>query len=72
MDGFLTLRQAREQRRVNHRTLRRMIADAGVPIYENPADRRVLLVRAADLEKVSELRPISRPGKEGHPSPTAA
>ncbi len=69
---LITLAQARSTLHVSHRTLRRLLQDGGVPIFQNPADRRVLLIRAADLEKVTELRPVSRPTEGGPPLPNAA
>lgn len=72
MTDLLTLRQARERHRVNHRTLRRMLTEAGVTLYQNPADKRVLLVSASDLDRLSKPRPISRPTEGGTPSPNVA
>ncbi len=69
---YVNLRQARGALGKNHVTLRRMLADAGVPIYEDPGDRRVLLVRRADLDALTRPRPISRQQEGGQPSPTAA
>ncbi len=69
---MVNLREARSALHKNHRTLRRMIAEAGVALYEDPGDKRVLLVRRADLDALSRPRPIGRPGESAAMSPTAA
>ncbi len=70
---LLTLAQARSRLHVSHRTLRRLLQDGGVTIYESPTDRRAQLVNAADLAALAKPRP-SRPAPEGgHPAaPSAA
>ncbi len=68
---LLTMRQARERVGVNHRTLVRLLHDGGATLYESPTDKRVLLVRRDDLDRLSKPRPI-RPGEGGATSPNAA
>jgi hypothetical protein len=57
-EGYVTIGQAREQLRVSHPTLRRLLRDADPPVevFEDPRDTRVKLLRAADVIRLAQPR----------------
>ncbi len=69
---LVTLAAARSQLRINHRTLRRLLSDAGVPLYSSPTDKRVILVNRGDVTEIAKPRRLTRPTEGGTPSPNAA
>ncbi len=61
-DQFLTFREAKQRFALSHYALTRVIQRGEVPTYVNPLDGRVRLVKAVDLEQISQprLAPVSR------------
>jgi len=45
---------------LTRRTLYDRLREAGIPVYQNPRDRRLRLIAAADLPKLTEARPVQR------------
>jgi excisionase family DNA binding protein len=55
-DGYLTLFQALERLGVSRPTMQRMVRRGDLEIYRDPSNRRVRLVKVADVEHL--LRPV--------------
>jgi hypothetical protein len=66
------MREARQRASVSHRTLERVIRDHQLTTYRNPADLRLRLVKAADLDAITTPQPIRRHVEGGQPAPNPA
>ena len=55
-EGYLTMAQAQARLGVSKPTLQRLVKDEGLEIYTDPRNKRVRLVKAADVERL--LRPV--------------
>jgi hypothetical protein len=53
-DGFLTMAQARERLGVGKMTMVRLLRRYSVPTYRDPRDARVRLLKAADVERLTQ------------------
>jgi excisionase family DNA binding protein len=62
-EGYLTLRQAQERLGVSKTKAWQLARDGLLPIHTDPRDGRVKLVRAEDVERFAQPRPVgaSRP-----------
>lgn len=45
---------------LSRRTLYDRLKEADITVYKNPRDRRLRLIAAADLPKLTEARPVHR------------
>ena len=65
MDDFLTLQQAADLMRVHRITVWRLVRDGKLRMYQSEVNRRVKLVKRADVEALMRPRPIeAEEGKE--------
>jgi excisionase family DNA binding protein len=65
MDDFLTLPQAADLMRVHRITVWRLARDGKLRMYQSETNRRVKLVKLADVEALMRPRPIeAEEGKE--------
>jgi excisionase family DNA binding protein len=65
MDDFLTLQQAADLMRVHRITVWRLVRDGKLRMYQSETNRRVKLVKRADVEALMRPRPIEdAEGKE--------
>jgi excisionase family DNA binding protein len=65
MDDFLTLQQAADLMRVHRITVWRLVRDGKLRMYQSETNRRVKLVRRADVDALMRPRPIDdAEGKE--------
>jgi excisionase family DNA binding protein len=58
MDDFLTLQQAADLMRVHRITVWRLVRDGKLRMYQSETNRRVKLVKRADVEGLMKPRPI--------------
>jgi excisionase family DNA binding protein len=58
MDDFVTITEASRIAGVPRSTLYRRIAEGRLRIYESPLNRRVKLVKRADLHRLMQPTPI--------------
>jgi len=58
MDDFLTLQQAADFMRVHRITVWRLVRDGKLRMYQLETNRRVKLVKRADVEALMRPRPI--------------
>ena len=58
MDDFLTLQQAADLMRVHRITVWRLVRDGKLRTYQSQANRRVKLVKRADVEALMRPQPI--------------
>jgi excisionase family DNA binding protein len=58
MDDFLTLQQAADLMRVHRITVWRLVRDGKLRMYKSETNRRVKLVKRADIEALMRPRPI--------------
>ena len=58
MDDFLTLQQAADIMRVHRITVWRLARDGKLRMYQSETNRRVKLVKRADVEALMRPRPI--------------
>ncbi len=58
LSDYLTLTEAARLLRVSRWTLYRRVEEAGLSVYELPANRRVKLVRRSDIEALMRPQPI--------------
>jgi excisionase family DNA binding protein len=58
MDDFLTLQQAADLMRVHRITVWRLVRDGKLRMYQSETNRRVKLVKRADVEALMRPRPI--------------
>jgi excisionase family DNA binding protein len=58
MDDFLTLQQAADLMRVHRITVWRLVRDGKLRMYQSEINRRVKLVKRADVETLMRPRPI--------------
>lgn len=56
---LIPLSRAARQARVSRVTLRRAIADGGIPVFADPLDKRVRLIRSTDLAALRTPRQTS-------------
>lgn len=52
--------EAIERSGLSRRTLYDRLKEAGITVYQNPRDRRLRLIAAADLPKLTKPRPVQR------------
>ena len=65
MDDFLTLQQTADLMRVHRITVWRLVRDGKLRMYQSETNRRVKLVKRADVEALMRPRPIEdAEGKE--------
>ena len=65
MDDFLTLQQAADLMRVHRITVWRLVRGGKLRMYQSETNRRVKLVKRADVEALMRPRPIENAeGKE--------
>jgi excisionase family DNA binding protein len=65
LDDFLTLQQAADLMRVHRITVWRLVRDGKLRMYQSETNRRVKLVRRADVDALMRPRPIDdAEGKE--------
>jgi excisionase family DNA binding protein len=64
MDEFLTLQQAADFMRVHRITVWRLVRDGKLRMYQSETNRRVKLVKRADVEALMRPRLIEERGKE--------
>lgn len=55
---YLTLEEAAELMQISRATLWRRLRDDAVQTYQSAQDRRIRLVRRADIEEMMQPRPI--------------
>jgi excisionase family DNA binding protein len=55
---YLTLDEAAELMRISRATLWRRMREDGIQTYQSVQDRRIRLVRHADIEEMMKPRPI--------------
>jgi excisionase family DNA binding protein len=67
MDDYLTLQQAADLMRVHRITVWRLVRDGKLHTYQAEMNRRVKLVKRADIEALMTPQPI-----EGHEGKEAA
>jgi excisionase family DNA binding protein len=60
MDEFLTMEQAAELMGVSWHTIHRRIKRGELLAYQSGTDKRLRLVKRADVEKLMKPRPIAR------------
>jgi excisionase family DNA binding protein len=53
-EGYLTMAQAQARLGISKPTLNRMVSRGDLETYRDPRNRRVRLVKAEDVEKLSE------------------
>jgi excisionase family DNA binding protein len=58
MDDFVTIQRAAQVMGVSRWTVWRLVKDGKLPIYHSEIDRRVKLVRRADLAALMQPRPV--------------
>jgi excisionase family DNA binding protein len=58
MDNFVTLRQAAKLLGISYVTVWRMVKAGRLQTYASPVNRRVKLVKRADLEALMQPQPI--------------
>jgi excisionase family DNA binding protein len=58
LDDFLTLQQAADLMRVHRITVWRLVRDGKLRMYQSETNRRVKLVKRADVEALMRPRPI--------------
>jgi excisionase family DNA binding protein len=58
MDDFLTLQQAADLMRVHRITVWRLVRAGKLRMYQSETNRRVKLVKRADVEALMRPRPI--------------
>ena len=58
MDDFVTMGQAADILGVSRMTVWRLVRDRKLPAYQSPVNRRVRLVKRADVEALMRPRPI--------------
>jgi excisionase family DNA binding protein len=58
-EGYLTMAEALERLRIAKATLQKRVRDGVLPVYRDPLNRRVRLVKVEDLEQ------LRRPVPEG-------
>jgi excisionase family DNA binding protein len=63
LDDFLTLQQAADLMRVHRITVWRLVRDGKLRMYQSETNRRVKLVKRADVEALMRPRPIEERGK---------
>jgi excisionase family DNA binding protein len=56
--GYLTTNQARERLGVSRMTMYRMMRRQNVPMYADPRDARVKLVRTEDIDRLMQPVPL--------------
>ena len=61
--GYLTVSQARERLGVSRMTMYRLLRRYNVPLYADPRDARVRLVKADDVERLTRPIPLEDQGK---------
>jgi excisionase family DNA binding protein len=60
--GLITQTEACRQFGLDAKTLRRRIADGTIPVYRDTFDRRIRLVRTADLERLKKPHRVPTTG----------
>ncbi len=55
---YLTLGEAADYSRVSRVTIWRMVKEGRLPAYQNPRDRRVKLVKRAELDEALRIIPL--------------
>jgi predicted site-specific integrase-resolvase len=63
-DGFLTLAQARERLGISRMKAWAWAKEGVLPVYEDPRDKRVKLVRVEDVERLAQPRLRRGPSQE--------
>ena len=58
MDDFVTISEAGRIAGVPRSTIYRRIADGALRVYESPINRRVKLVKRADLARLMTPKPV--------------
>jgi hypothetical protein len=58
--GFVRLSDVERRLGLSRVALGRRLRESGVPVYRNPADKRVHLLREADADTLAEPQLISR------------
>jgi hypothetical protein len=56
-DGYLTMAQAQEMLGVSKVTFQKRVRDWGLETYRDPRDTRVRLLKAEDLQRMTQLVP---------------
>ena len=64
MQDFLTLTDAARYLGVSRQTLWRRIRDGVIPVHVSEINRRIKLVKRADVEALMRPRPIEDAGKK--------
>ena len=58
--GYATMGDAAERLRVSTVTLRKLLRESGVELFQDPRNKRVRLVKAEDLERLALPVPMVR------------
>ena len=56
-EEFLTVKEARDYLGTTKAKMARLLKEGHLPVYDNPLDRRVKLIRRADLDRLKVPRP---------------
>ncbi len=59
-NGFLSLGEAAERAGLDRRTLNNRVQAAGVDVYIGGKDRRLRLIRAADISRLTAIQLVER------------
>jgi len=72
-DQYLTISQAARRLGVSDPAMRRRVHGGELPLYTNPADKRVRLIRQADLDAYAVPKPAAsmrgHAGADAEPRP---
>ena len=55
-EGFISLREAREQLGISKVKMIKLVRESGVTTYDDPLDRRKKLIKRQDLVKIARPR----------------
>jgi hypothetical protein len=61
--GYLTINQARERLGISRMTMYRLMRRQGVAMYSDPRDARTKLVKAEDVERLTQPVLLAEQGK---------
>ena len=55
-EGFISLREAREQLGISKVKMIKLVRESGVTTYDDPLDKRKKLIKRADLVRIARPR----------------